>query len=92
MVQPRRQPFVGRHLLHHAQPEARLLHGEIEGRRADADQRQPVIAVGGAVDVVAIAGQLIDHDLEFALARSFQPIAEDLAKRGAGDQHRLAVM
>ena len=58
MVHAGCQPFVGRHLLDHAQAKARLPHGEVEDRRADADQRQPVIAVGGAVDVVAIARQL----------------------------------
>src|SRR5271155_4025680 len=35
MIQPGRQPFVARHLLHHAQPEARLTRGEIEGGGAD---------------------------------------------------------
>ena len=39
-----------------------------------------------------LPGQLIEDDLQFALARPFQPVAEDLAERGAGDQHRLAVM
>src|SRR5271154_5691407 len=52
MVQPRRQPFAAGRLLHHAQPEARLAPGEVEGRGADPPERQPISAVGGAVDVV----------------------------------------
>ena len=39
-----------------------------------------------------LPGSLIEQDFEFALARSFHPIAEHLAERGAGDQDRFPVM
>ena len=42
----------------HAPPESRLAHGEIESRTAHAHQRQPVVSVRGAVDIVGIAGQI----------------------------------
>ena len=92
MIEPGRQPFVAGHLLHHAQTEARFARGEVEGRGADADQRQPIRAIGSAVDVVGIARQRLDRDFQFTLKGAGYPVAIDLAERGAGDQQRLPVV
>ena len=81
VVEPGRQPFVDRHLLDHAAPEAGLPHRQIERGRADADQRQPVIAVRGAVDVVRMARHFVDEDLGRAAARTGEPVAIDPAVR-----------
>src|SRR5580704_10757234 len=61
----------------HAAAEARHAQREIERRRAHADDRQPVIAVGGAIDVVRIARHVVDDDIESALVRTGIPIAAD---------------
>ena len=53
--------------------------------------RQPVIAVGGEVDVVGIARQIVDHRLDRAGLRAVEPVALDRAAEGFGEQDRLAV-
>src|ERR1019366_10550961 len=78
VIKRRRKPFVGRDLLDHAQPEARLARGEVEGRRANTNQRQPIGSIGGTVDVVGVARQLVDQDLGAALLRTLEPVAKHL--------------
>src|ERR1700723_3688582 len=80
MIKAGRQPLIGGHLLDHAEPKAGLAWSEIEGRGADAHQREPVGAIGCAIDVVGIARKLIDQNLRPSLFRSFRPVAEDLAQ------------
>src|SRR6516164_243416 len=92
MIESWRQPLVGRDLLDHAEPKAGLARGKVESRCTNANQRQPVIAVRGAVDVIGVARQFVDQNLGPPLVRTLKPIAEDLAERGACDQKRLAVM
>ena len=91
-VDVREQPFVDRHALAHALAEARHLPGEIERRAAHADQRQPVVAVGGEVDVVGIARQIVDAPSRpLPRLRAVEPVALDRAAPGFGEQDRLAV-
>jgi hypothetical protein len=63
------QPFVHRHALGHAAAKARHAHGQVIGRRAHAHQGHPVVAVRGQIDVVGVARQVVQHQLDLALAR-----------------------
>ena len=76
-VDVREQPLVDRHALGHALAEARHAQRQVVGRAAHAHQRQPVVAVGGQVDVVRVAGQVVEHHLAPALLRPVEPVALD---------------
>jgi hypothetical protein len=81
VVETRGQPFVDRHLLGHAQPEAGLAHRKVESRRADAHQGNPIVTIRRPVDVVHEPGEMLDQKLELTLPRPFDPVAKHLAQR-----------
>ena len=86
-----KQPLVDGQALAHAPAEARHPPGEIERRRAHADDGEPVIAVGSEVDVVREARKVIHDDLDLPLLRAVEPVALDRAAEGFREQDRLAV-
>ena len=69
-----------------------LRHRKIIDGRAKADEGEPVLAVRGAVDVVAIARQVVDQQFVRSRLRPADPVAIDLAEPGARPQHRLPVV
>src|SRR5690606_8408938 len=64
---------------------------QVKGRAAHAHDGNPVVAVGGAVDVVRVAGQVGNDDLDLALLGPVEPIAADPAGPAFGKQQRLPV-
>ena len=84
-------PGVGRNAPRHAAAEARHAQRKIERRRAHADDRQPVVAVRGAIDVVRIARHVVDDDVEPTFVRTGVPIAAHPAAERLGEEEQLAV-
>src|SRR5262249_26461472 len=76
------EPFVLRNASGHAAPEAGYLEGEIDRGRTHANDRQPIMTVGRAVDVVRIAGQRGDDGFQAAAVWSIEPVALDAAAPG----------
>ena len=74
-----KQPFIGRQPPGHALAETRIAQGKGETRRAHAEPGHPIAAVGGPVDVVGIAGQVLDHQFGLTLLRAVEPPARDAA-------------
>src|SRR5437879_3319149 len=92
VVHARVEPFVAGDLLEHAAPEGRHPVGEIEGRGAHAGEGDPVRPVRRPVDVVGVAGEVVDEDLDLARLRAAVPVAQDPAQPGLGDEQRLPVV
>ena len=61
IIDARAQPFVGRDLLDHADAKARVGHCEVIDGRAKTDEGEPIFAVGGAIDIVAITREIVDQ-------------------------------
>ena len=91
-VDVREQPFVLGQPAGHALAHPGLAQRQIEGRRAHAEPGHPVVAIGGAVDVVGVARHVGDHAFDGAGFGAGEPVAMDAARPGFGEQEREAVV
>src|SRR6476660_1241711 len=86
------EPFVLRDSPRHAAPEAGQLESEIDRGRPHANDRQPIMTIGGAIDIVRITRQRSDDGFQAAALRSIEPVPFDAAAPSLGEEDGLAVV